>query len=510
MTYRILTHSHSLPHKAKITIVELGPTPIRLWLKSLATFLLLYRSKNLVYQIVGPIKKAVRGYWTLALKNLVYQLPPTIVHAIKRLVRGCRTLTLKNLVYQLPPTIVHAIKRLVRGYRTLTQQAKGFLFYKLDLTDRSYSLVFGPSQHSFQHVKLNISFCEFSVDHSLVFFKGTNVNKLCNKYKSFDYSFPKVKQFSKAIINVGSPGFFTENNFNLQPDIDPNLDHFTEHGHNYWINTNERKVFLKKNIPKHRVSSAIDLSQPNSTNYAHWLTEILPKLVVLLSTDVFNKEGTIIIEDCQPNFKTDSIIRLLPKDATHNIMIVPNHFKIFTEKLYCVSGTGYVPLMNKKKQSLRNCGAFNPIALRTMREKLVSECNTHNKNKRVFVRRVSQHRNLKNQLELINASKPFGFTEIEPSEMEFFSQVESFFNTDFVVGPVGAAMINCIFCKPGTTVLLLSPRLTDISYQWWTNLFSIFGLSTHIVISKAKSGEVHQDYEIVEDDFRRELGNIIR
>jgi hypothetical protein len=87
--------------------------------------------------------------------------------------------------------------------------------------------------------------------------------------------------------------------------------------------------------------------------------------------------------------------------------------------------------------------------------------------RRLFVNRHSSHgRNVKNLGELRDALFSMGFDEVAPEDFSFQEQVKMFSEAESVVGIMGAAMVNTMFCPEKTVCHFLAPDCWAEPYYW--------------------------------------------
>lgn len=138
--------------------------------------------------------------------------------------------------------------------------------------------------------------------------------------------------------------------------------------------------------------------------------------------------------------------------------------------------------------------------------------------RRLFVRRRSENRLLRNEARLAELARERGFTVLGPEEMDDPEAV--FAAADVVVGAHGAALANLVFCRRGTRVLELVP--SDQAYPFYFTLAVSAGLDYDCLIGRS-DGETPgrhpmapfvspHDFTVGEDEFlialdrRLELG----
>ncbi|WP_299101690.1 glycosyltransferase family 61 protein, partial [uncultured Variovorax sp.] len=81
--------------------------------------------------------------------------------------------------------------------------------------------------------------------------------------------------------------------------------------------------------------------------------------------------------------------------------------------------------------------------------------------RKIFLARRSG-RNITNTIELEEVLASFGYEIIDTGLLSFEQQVRLFSEASAIVGAMGAAFTNLIFCRPGTQVLALSSPYTQL------------------------------------------------
>jgi capsular polysaccharide biosynthesis protein len=77
---------------------------------------------------------------------------------------------------------------------------------------------------------------------------------------------------------------------------------------------------------------------------------------------------------------------------------------------------------------------------------------------RLFVMRSpARGRRLSNQSAVVQMVEAEGFRVVDPETLSFAEQVRMFAGSSVVIGQMGAAMANTLFCPPATTVVHLAP-----------------------------------------------------
>lgn len=87
--------------------------------------------------------------------------------------------------------------------------------------------------------------------------------------------------------------------------------------------------------------------------------------------------------------------------------------------------------------------------------------------KRLFVvRRPERGRALVNGAEIARILAQRRFVAVDPEGLAFDEQVALFAGAEIVIGQMGAAMGNTVFCRPGTRVLYLAPTGWTEPFYW--------------------------------------------
>jgi capsular polysaccharide biosynthesis protein len=245
----------------------------------------------------------------------------------------------------------------------------------------------------------------------------------------------------------------------------------------------------------YKIQSAATFLDAGSTNYAHWLTEILPK-ILLFEKNKETKMVPILIDAGLPA----NIISSLKKVINHKrpCYIVDENVSVNVKNLFVISPAGYVPFEPRpgtKKKG--NDGIFNKHAIKNMRESLLKSRKCINKKKqKIYLKRNSHYRKLKNEQEIICVLIKFGFKIIEPDKLSFFDQIKTFWNSSVIVGPTGAAFANLIFSGPATKIIILAAANPLLKYGYWQNLVQTFGGQITYILGRPETNEIHSDYSI--------------
>jgi capsular polysaccharide biosynthesis protein len=115
-----------------------------------------------------------------------------------------------------------------------------------------------------------------------------------------------------------------------------------------------------------------------------------------------------------------------------------------------------------------------------------------------------------NEGDLILALSSLGFEIIEPEKLSIIDQIKTFNSADFVIGPSGSAMFNCVFCSPGTKVIDIESEPHWIYAH--TGIFSSCGLEYSIVTGMADRTDerpVHKQWNVNIDSLLKLINSML-
>lgn len=268
------------------------------------------------------------------------------------------------------------------------------------------------------------------------------------------------------------------------------------------------------------VDKAAIFTDSVSFNYAHWLTEVLPRVCLLSDFKEYADLPFVVDADLHVNLYRS--LCLVAGEA-RKIILTPPECQVLIREAWCVGVAGYIPYANrrniesKQNRSMLLHGIFMPSVLKAMVsiikrrvEKVLPSFGS-----RIYVRRNSELRNLVNSQEVEDyLTGALGFSVVEPDQMSFDEQVDAFSKADVVVGPTGAGMANLIFCKPGSRAFVFMAYNQKTPYTYWANMGHAVGVYVTCVLCDQidHRRDVHDDFWLSENNFdelKRSLRQIV-
>lgn len=255
-----------------------------------------------------------------------------------------------------------------------------------------------------------------------------------------------------------------------------------------------------------------------SSNYAHWLTEVLPRINAywngLGQTDGASIKRRIcddgqpmplLLDDkLHPNIE-NSLRAVVGQHA--RVVRVANTEHVEVSQLMVTTPTGYVPFDRRSfKLQGHSEGVFSPTALQQLRQHLSATLPEPSQPppKKIFLKRNTKVRSMLNAESIETRLSQEGFTSVSTELMSFAEQFHTFSGADIVVGATGAAFANLIFCKPNAKIVICIARFENTSYGYWQNLACASGNRVIYVLGKIPLRMVkgiHSDFVVDEADL---------
>lgn len=222
--------------------------------------------------------------------------------------------------------------------------------------------------------------------------------------------------------------------------------------------------------------SAAAFTDAVASNYAHWLTEVLPRIVLYTRHACSKGVPLIVDEGLHPNIYeslsiavgSERLIYTLAKDRRARV-----------HKLDVITPTGYVPYASREPRLPGHShGVFAQQALLALRGAFSHLMARPSKDsgKRIYVRRNAGLRKLINDQDISEMLSTAGFDIVAPEQLSFTDQVRLFSQAELVIGATGAALANLIFCAPGTRVHVLMAQHQEMPYWYWQRLADCVGV----------------------------------
>lgn len=289
----------------------------------------------------------------------------------------------------------------------------------------------------------------------------------------------------------------------------------------------ERRFLLWPGPGVMRLPAAVSLVGEYTGNYAHFMLETLPKLIMLDACEQFD-DLPLIVDGWIHNVFFEALMLLNHK--ARPIHRLGRWDEARVDRLLVISAPSYTPELRSYAETRivpapsQDYYRFNSEALTRTRKAAVLaakrfvSANTgarmpdisrihvdgdyvvstvgggrlgrdkkyFARAKRVYLRRVAANagnpRSILGEDRVEDELARRGFVAVNPAELSFPEQVLLLQDAEVVVSPVGAALINLMFAPPGRAVIALAPYYRGVDYFYFSNLMGVLGHNLRFVL----------------------------
>jgi capsular polysaccharide biosynthesis protein len=221
-------------------------------------------------------------------------------------------------------------------------------------------------------------------------------------------------------------------------------------------------VLQRLKLPKLRYSdqTAAVLSAVGSSNYFHWMFDILPRLGLLMEANQLESIDCFLISEVVHEFQKETLARL--NIPSGKFGFTDPNFHCQYKQLIVPSLLGITGSMTK-----RQCDFLRRYMLPAVQNK--------NCNQRLYIsRRDAKTRRILNENDLIPILKEADFQIVDMENLSVSDQASLFQSAAFIIAPHGAALTNLVFCNPGCQVLeIFSPTYVNPCYRALSHLVDL-------------------------------------
>jgi capsular polysaccharide biosynthesis protein len=303
-------------------------------------------------------------------------------------------------------------------------------------------------------------------------FPAGRAGRLASPHARFDFPPIYLGTLANAVI-TGGTNLIRYGNAVICHDLyDPHHDNTAEElHHKTFVYPSRRELsWLMPDIMPAKLPRAAAFTDACSANYAHWLTEILPKIYLFCRDDSYASTPILVDAGLHPNLVES--LHMVAGVSRPIIFLAPGA-TVLAEELLAISVAGYVPF-GRRGSALggHSHGMFSGQGLTALRDHLIGSLTAGESpgGAKLYLKRSADTRNTTNRVEIETLLVEQGFTVIEPECMSFAEQVRVFASADIVIGVTGAAFANLIFCRPATRIIILVSDYRHLSYWYWQNI----------------------------------------
>jgi capsular polysaccharide biosynthesis protein len=330
--------------------------------------------------------------------------------------------------------------------------------------------------------------------------------------------FPSIKTFvlENAVVDAESAIPATKAIAILDSHVDPSRHQSPEWRYGLYRrgpseDTIERTLGVD-DFKHPRLPSAIVLTSGYWVNWAHFLTEVLPKALIADRRAEWHGWPMVISSAALSN--AQELLKLL---VAADRDIIKACGRMIIDRAGYVSSVGFCPLeyaydwKTEFPKILPTDCVFSPYALdlvRTAATRLIPPA-ANAAPLFLYLRRNSSTRRFINQDEVEQVFSARGFQTIVPENLSVQQQIELFSRAKLIAGPTGAAIANLVFAPPGCRILVLAASNRHWPFHYWLNMAHAAGHHLQYLFGQPAGPSPHPAHpDLYFDDLSR-LGPII-
>jgi len=334
-----------------------------------------------------------------------------------------------------------------------------------------------------------------------VLFPSKAKNDLISPGDYHDFPSIYIAKLDKAKVYSGTNLIFLKNSVICHDLYNFRQDYTSEelHGiHTLSCNFTRLARSNKPTLKEINIEEAASFNDACASNYAHWLTEVLPRIPVFCSTEQYKNVPLIVDAGLHPN-----IIESLKLIAGlgRKIIYQETAIVINVERLYVTSVCGYVPfgLRDVKFDHCSPHGMFSPQSFELLRKNVLpytKKVSFEKEYKKIYFCRNSQARGFLNAKEIESIILRKGYEAVYPEKLSFLKQVALMNKAESVIGASGSAMANLIFSPSSTKCTIFVTKVKGVRYWYWKNML---GSKENIYLVLGKPTEInniHSDFTV--------------
>jgi len=292
--------------------------------------------------------------------------------------------------------------------------------------------------------------------------------------------------------------------------LDISKDYTSEELHRRYIVSPNYKLLIRNvsGIRRRTFQQAACFTDACSGNYAHWLTEVLPRIYLFTESGMSSEIRMIIDRGLHPNLMESFHVIAGEKP---NVFKLGRNRLVSVEKLSLVSCAGYVPFGRRNSKAKGHSqGSFSPATFKGMVNKIRQNLGIEAKQgwRKLYIRRNSSVRTVSNLQAIESVLMQHGFEFVEPELLTFAEQVKLFSEASVIVGATGAAMANLIFCNSSTRIIVMMGIHDEMPYAYWPNMGLAVGNEVSYVLGKISDSSfrgIHANFRIETKDLLQAL-----
>lgn len=272
--------------------------------------------------------------------------------------------------------------------------------------------------------------------------------------------------------------------------------------------TPHKEIILKRSVPTHTIDGTKEYfigCDPAWRNYALWMRQALPKLVVYARRFAQQEKMRLVLPCLPAGSYQEQTLRLLGISEDRIVHVGPDEALALPSGLVMTQIDGW------------SISPFSAVAAQTLAQAATEAAGVQARKERpqrIFLRRGARAvRHVVNAAELESVLRKFGFVSIDFAELSVAEQILNIRDATHVVAEHGAGLANVMFCTNHPAVMeLFNPCCVQPAF--WT-VSGIAGCSfgfmvgRHVATDAAPAPTWNTNYSIDPLDFERALATMI-
>lgn len=316
----------------------------------------------------------------------------------------------------------------------------------------------------------------------------------------------------KNVSVLGWTNFLLHDRVAVHPDLYvPTRDRSPVEMHAFGtMNNGFTRVRVHQGLVVGHLPKAINLCDQTPYNYAHWMTEILPKLALLAKRPELHDWPILVDKGINPN-QFESLQAVWPWPA--EFITLPQHEVVHVDELLNVTPTAYCPHEFRDFHEAQRLGFqffFSGEALNRLRDCLRDRYRQYalSRPRRMYLKRTPlwtyNDRNIANIDAIEDLLDDRGMEMVNVTGMTIEQQAKLFMNAEVIVAPTGAALANMVFAAPGCRILVLAAAYDGATYDYFHHVAHLLGHDLSFVVGP----QVNQDGYHMNRDFSISLADL--
>lgn len=240
-------------------------------------------------------------------------------------------------------------------------------------------------------------------------------------------------------------------------------------------------------------------------NYFHWVAELLPRLALCERLGIDPDIPLLVRDGLHRNFYD---ILDLVRHPSRKVIKLPVATLCPVKRLIHISDLSRVLTFYDRPDSIDTAYLANDhLAYLASLVKGRVKAGPVPQKRRLFLKRISDYRELLNQAEIERCLVERDFEVLDLANMSIRSQIEVFNEARVIVGPSGASLTNMMWCQPATRALVLHSNHPYKNFPYWAALARLSGID--ISYLAGPRALVRTDMYAVHDDYSIDIGAFV-